>query len=153
MSVASVNSVSNATTTDDSGSSRIPVQTLNQDDFLQLLVTQLSQQDPMNPMKDTDFIAQMASFTTLQQSKDMEADISALRTEQQLLQANSLIGRLVNMQSADGTLVSGTVDSVQVANGTPSLVVDGQTFTLSQVVSVAPAPNSSAATAEEGAQP
>ena len=83
----------------------------------------------------------------------MEADISALRTEQQLLQANGLIGRLVNMQSEDGTLVSGIVNGVQVADGTPTLVVNGQTFTLSQVVSVAPAPNSSAATAEEGAQP
>ena len=153
MDVSTINYLSGTTTTDQSGESRVPTQTLNQDDFLQLLVTQLSQQDPMNPMKDTDFIAQMASFSSLEQSKEMLTDISALRTEQQLLQANSLIGRLVNVQSADGTLTSGTVDSVQVANGTPSLVVDGQTFTLSQVVSVAPAPNSSAATAEEGAQP
>ena len=153
MSVSTINSVSSTTTTDQSGESRLPTQTLGQSDFLKLLVTQMSQQDPMNPMKDTEFIAQMASFSALEQSKTMEADISALRTEQQLLQANGLIGRLVNMQSEDGTLVSGIVNGVQVADGTPTLVVNGQTFTLSQVVSVAPAPNSSAATAEEGAQP
>jgi flagellar basal-body rod modification protein FlgD len=153
MSVSTINSVSSTSTTDQSGESRVPTQTLDQNDFLKLLVVQLSQQDPMNPMKDTDFIAQMASFSALEQSKEMQADIAALRAEQQLLQANSLIGRLVDVQSADGTLVSGIVDGVQVVNGTPTLVVNGQTFTLSQVVIVAPALNSSAGTAEEGAQP
>jgi hypothetical protein len=82
----------------------------------------------------------------------MQADIAALRAEQRLLQANSLIGRLVDVQSADGTLVSGLVDGVQVVNGIPTLIVNGQAFTLNQVVIVAPAPNSSATTAEEGAQ-
>jgi flagellar basal-body rod modification protein FlgD len=58
---------------------RTPVQTLGQEDFLNLLVAQMSQQDPMNPQKDNEFIAQMAQFSALEQSKTMQQDMAALR--------------------------------------------------------------------------
>src|SRR4051812_31489374 len=61
---------------------RSPVQTLNQDQFLQLLVAQLTSQDPLNPKQDTDFIAQMAQFTGLEQTKSMQQDIAAMHSEQ-----------------------------------------------------------------------
>ena len=55
--------------------SRVPIQTLGQNDFLKLLVTQMTSQDPLNPQKDTDFIAQMAQFSSLEQSKTMASDV------------------------------------------------------------------------------
>ena len=116
--------------------STVPSQTLGQDDFLKLLVTQMTSQDPMNPMTDTSFIAQMAQFTSLQQAKTMTADMS-------VLQANSMIGRTVQLQNSnDGSLVSGNVDSVFMNSGTPQLVVNGKTYDLDQVVSIAPTPTS-----------
>ena len=133
MSVSTINSVSSTTTTDQSAASRVPTQTLDQNDFLKLLVTQLSAQDPMNPMKDTDFIAQMASFSALEQSKQTGTDI-------QSLQANDLIGRVVVVQADDGTLASGTVSGVVMNAGTPNIVVNDQPYALSAVQSVSPAP-------------
>jgi flagellar basal-body rod modification protein FlgD len=107
-------------------------QTLNQADFLQLLVTQMSSQDPLNPQSDTDFAAQLAQFSSLQQSQDMQSDL-------QNIQATGLIGQTVTVNSAAGaTPVTGLVTSVQVAGGTPSIVVNGQSYTLSQISAVTP---------------
>ena len=70
---------------------RLPSKVLTQNDFLKLLVAQMTQQDPLNPKTDLEMIPQMVSFSELEQSKSMQNDIALLRTEQQLLQANSLL--------------------------------------------------------------
>lgn len=126
-----------------SGETRVPVKTLGQDDFLKLIIEQLRNQDPMNPQKDTEFIGQMAQFSALEQAKTMQHDIAGLRTQQQLLQANDLIGRSVQLQAGDGTLIEGIVSSVVVDSGVPKLSVNGHAYDMSQVFSVALAPTSS----------
>ena len=118
--------------------SRLPIQTLGQKDFLRLLVTQLTSQDPLNPQKDTEFIAQMAQFSALEQSKAMQSDIAQLRTQQEFLQANALLGRMVELQTGQDTSTTGTVSAVQVEAGTPKLVVDGQAYELSQLLTIMP---------------
>src|SRR6185503_14206047 len=105
-----------------------PRQMLGQDDFLKLLITQLTSQDPLNPEKNTDFIAQMAQFSSLQTSQGIQSDLSGLRADQQLLQANSLLGRTVTLLQNDGTPTSGLVSSVQVEAGMPQIVVNGQNY-------------------------
>ena len=117
--------------------------TLDQDDFLQLVVAQLSNQDPMNPQSDTEFIAQMAQFTSLEQSKSMQSDIAQLRTDQQFLQANALIGRKVQVEDSQGALTGGTVSAVQVVEGTPQIVVHGQPYDLSALLSIQAATDTS----------
>lgn len=120
---------------------RVPQKVLDQDDFLKLLMTQFTSQDPMEPMKDTAFIAQMAQFTALEQSKSMTADIAALREQQQILQANGMLGRNVVVQVDGGLVAQGTVTAVQMEAGTPKLVVNGQAYELSRVLSITPAIN------------
>lgn len=118
---------------------RVPAKTLGQEDFLKLLVTQLTQQNPLNPVTDMDFIAQMAQFSALEQTKGMQRDIGQLRAEQQVLQANALIGRVVELQDDQGVLTSGIVSGVVVEAGTPKLFVEGRAWELSRVLSIAPA--------------
>jgi flagellar basal-body rod modification protein FlgD len=117
----------------------LPAQTLNQDDFLKLLVAQLSAQDPMNPVKDTDFIAQMAQFSTLQQTQAMQADLASLQAGQTTLQAASLLGKNVEVLAAQNQVVSGVVSAIGFNAGTPSIIVDGIPYDLSQVLSVSSA--------------
>jgi hypothetical protein len=61
-----------------------------------------------------------------------------LRSDQRLLQANALLGRTVALQADAETMVAGVVDAVQIEAGTPKLVVNGQSYDLSQLVSVTP---------------
>ncbi len=117
----------------------LPSSTLSQADFLKLLVAQMSSQDPMNPESNTDFAAQMAQFSALQTSQSTQTDIANLYANQQLQQANELIGRVVTLQNADGkTTTSGTVSSVQVNSGTPQLIINGASYDLSQVLAISP---------------
>jgi flagellar basal-body rod modification protein FlgD len=136
MNVPSVSSETSATLGE---RSPLPVQTLDQDDFLKLLVAQFTSQDPLNPKQDTEFIAQMAQFSALEQAKSMQADISRLRSEQQLLQANALLGRAVEVQTSENLSAVGTVEAVQVEAGTPKIVVDGQAYELQQLIAITPA--------------
>ncbi|HEY1718726.1 MAG TPA: flagellar hook capping FlgD N-terminal domain-containing protein [Verrucomicrobiae bacterium] len=108
-----------------------PQQTLNQNDFLQLLVAQMENQDPLNPQSDTDMAAQMAQFTSLTQSSAMSSSLS-------MLQANSLIGSTVSLQVDPQTTASGVVQGVVLNGGTPQIIVNGTTYDLSQVTGVTP---------------
>jgi flagellar basal-body rod modification protein FlgD len=116
--------------------SRIPLKTLGQDDFLKLLVTRLKSQDPLNPQSDTDFIAQMAQFSALEESVATGKKIAALQNTQAFEQANGLLGHVVNLQADASTQLSGTVSAVALEAGTPKIVVNGQSYDLSQVLQV-----------------
>jgi len=92
---------------------RKPVTELGKDQFLQILVTQLRNQDPMQPMQDKDFIAQMAQFSALEQTMNMATQMTALR--QSAGMAAGLIGKTVGWQETtnDGVVdYSGVVDSI-----------------------------------------
>jgi flagellar basal-body rod modification protein FlgD len=113
------------------GSARTPVQTLGQDDFLKLLVAQMSQQDPMSPMKDAEFIAQMAQFSSLEQAKTMQQDMSSLR-------ASTLLGQTVEVadEAEDSGFRTGVVTAVKVEKGVPQLIVNGNKYLLKDVQSI-----------------
>jgi len=65
---------------------------LGKDDFLKLLISQLSQQDPTNPMKDQEFIAQMAQFSSLEQMKNISSGISRMEAKQ----SYSVVGKIIS---------------------------------------------------------
>lgn len=72
---------------------------VGKDDFLKLLVTQLRFQDPMNPMEDKEFIAQMAQFNSLEEMQNLNRNLSAQNEFAQLTQASSLIGKTVAIKT------------------------------------------------------
>ena len=115
-------------------------QVLSQNDFLKLLVAQMTSQDPMNPQSDTQMAAQMAQFTALQQSNTMSSNIAAMLTQQQVSQANGMLGRTVTLQVDANTLASGVVQAVQLLGGTPKIVVNNTPYDLNQVLTLTPTP-------------
>ncbi|MFM8878095.1 MAG: flagellar hook capping FlgD N-terminal domain-containing protein [Verrucomicrobiota bacterium] len=113
---------------------RKPNRTLNQDDFFKLIAAQFSYQDPLNPQKDTDFIAQMAQFNTLDQTRLMQADLSGLRTQFKGLQANQFLGQWVSLKDpATKATIEGTVTEVRFNGGEPQVVVGDVPYDLSRV--------------------
>ena len=121
------------------GVARKTVKTLGSEDFMKLLSVQFQQQDPMKPMEDTAFIAQMAQFSALQQNSTMANQITALRADQQLLMGNSYIGRTVTVEDAKGVSVTGPVTALDndPANGV-SLTIGGKNYPLSTVRRIEP---------------
>ena len=101
----------------------------------------------MKPMEDTAFIAQMAQFTALDQSKSLLTEMTQLRGSQDIVTANSYIGRHVTLDGGDDSLVSGDVTGVELSDGAPRLIVGDQTYPLSAVLLVEPAKPTTAPTA------
>ena len=105
--------------------------TLNQNDFLKLLVAQIQFQDPLNPKSNSDMAAQMAQFTSLQQATESSSSLA-------MLQANSLIGSTVNLQIDSTNTAAGVVTGVVMSAGVPMITVGGTNYKLSQINSVTP---------------
>ena len=102
---------------------------LGKDDFLKLLVTQLQNQDPLSPMQDQDFIAQMAQFSSLEQMQNMNTSIA-------ISQASSIISATVTWNDDSGNSKTGLVSSVEINSNVPYLNVDGTLVKLSAVKKV-----------------
>jgi flagellar basal-body rod modification protein FlgD len=102
---------------------RKPQQSLGKDDFLKLLITQLSYQDPTNPMEDKEFIAQMAQFSTLEQMTSMAADFAKLSSIITGTEASQSLGKNVEIVEGD-RVVQGTVKAV-TRGETPLVLVNG----------------------------
>jgi flagellar basal-body rod modification protein FlgD len=103
---------------------------LGADDFMKILMTQLTAQDPMNPMKDTEFIAQMANFSSLEQMRTLSQSFTAYSTSQQMATAPLYLGCEVTVKdaSAENGEIKGKVESVTVKDGNPALVINGKNY-------------------------
>ena len=111
---------------------------LGKDDFLKLLVAQLKNQDPANPMDSSQFMGQLAQFSSLEQMTNVAEGVQSLGTTTAVSQAVSLIGHQVVYGNADGTTATGVADGVTVSGGVVQIDVAGQTITLDSVLGVGP---------------
>ncbi len=103
-------------------SSAAQTATLDYNSFLKLLIAQLKNQDPTNPMDSTDYIAQLATFPSVEQAIQMNARLDAILTNAAISQAESLLGRIV--ESPDG-FVSGRVTSIRIEQDGATLILEG----------------------------
>ena len=108
--------------------------TLDKNDFLKILMTQLTHQDPTEPMKDREFVAQMAQFSTLEQITNMSSDFSKLASILSTGRALNLLGRTVSIIEGEA-VINGVVEEVS-GREYPRLLVNGRYFDLDQVDSV-----------------
>lgn len=122
-------------------SSNLQASSLGLQDFLKVLLTQLSYQDPLKPMDNQEFMAQIAQFTGVEQTQQLNTKIETLINNQAALQSVGLIGRTVDATTASGTL-TGTVMALSLQGSSPALsvktasgaVIDG--ISISQIVAV-----------------
>ena len=113
---------------------------LGKDQFLQLLITQLRHQDPINPVEDKEFIAQLAQFSSLEQMQNLNTNLGEMMLAQQKLtalgQATQMIGQEVELFTNEGESLFGRVRGVQFKNGWPQIMVDGRLYDFGEVVAI-----------------
>jgi flagellar basal-body rod modification protein FlgD len=107
---------------------------LDQNDFLKILITQLQHQDPTSPVEDKDFIAQMAQFSSLEQITNMNAGFQKMSGLLSSSEAAQVLGKTVEINDGQGT-VRGVVDKV-MRGESPLVSVNGAIYDFSQVESV-----------------
>lgn len=107
---------------------------LGKDDFLKLLIAQLSNQDPTSPMENTEFIAQMAQFSSLEQISNMNNEFSKLTATFNSSQAVSMIGKTVDLENGD-VIVTGNVEAA--TRGTnPQVMVNGMFYDMEKITAI-----------------
>jgi flagellar basal-body rod modification protein FlgD len=113
---------------------RNPQQSLGKDDFLKILITQLSYQDPTAPMEDKEFIAQMAQFSTLEQMTGIAGDFTRLTQMLTNTEAATALGKTVELNLGE-EIVQGTVKAV-TRGASPQILVNGTYYEWDKVVRV-----------------
>jgi flagellar basal-body rod modification protein FlgD len=117
---------------------------LGKDAFMKLLVTQIRNQDPLQPTENQEFVAQLAQFSTLEQTQELNDNIVGLAVLQQsnallaqLTSSSALIGQSVTyLDPESGEATQGSVASVRIEDGLAVLSIDGKSVPLVNVVEV-----------------
>ena len=133
-SVTSSSSSSAATASTTSNSSAI-----NNDDFMTLLLSELKNQDPLNPMDSTEMMGQIAQLNSLNALITIQDTLKDLKTSQSMSFATNLIGKTVTAvigTDEDAQVVSGVVSSMFMEDGSAYVEVDGQGVEVSTIVEV-----------------
>jgi flagellar basal-body rod modification protein FlgD len=121
-----IDALINQNTASTSASSSLNSQ-LGETAFLQLLTTQLQNQDPLNPMDDTQSVAELAQFSAVQATTSLNDSFSSFESNFSVMQSAGLLGKTVSAQSTDSSgnvsTVTGTVKTISVVNGVPEFTL------------------------------
>ncbi|MBQ7752265.1 MAG: flagellar hook assembly protein FlgD [Treponema sp.] len=107
---------------------------LGKDDFLKLLITQLSNQDPTSPMEDTQFISQMAQFSSLEQMTNMSTSFSKMADFLNSQEAAGTLGKTVELDIGD-TTVQGIVEGATRGEN-PQVMVNGMYYSMDKIKAI-----------------
>lgn len=132
-SAASLLAAQQAATAATKGTSASNLSSITPDDFLKMLITELQNQDPMNPTDNAQILQQISQISNIQATSTLTKSLNAMLTEQNLSAASALVGRSVQGLADDGTQAVGMVDSVTIADGTAKLNVGQQTLSLDNI--------------------
>lgn len=133
--MASVGTVDNTTTAKPTSN---PKSQLKVEDFINLMVTQLQNQDPTSPASNSDLLQQMSQIGQLQSQQDLQGSLKSLVLQNNIGSASSMIGKMVaGADSSTGEAITGKVDGITVAKGAVTLKLDsGALISMSNVTSI-----------------
>jgi flagellar basal-body rod modification protein FlgD len=116
-------------------SAKASAPSLDYDAFLRLLIAEMQNQDPTNPIDSSQYVAQLATFSNVEQAVKMNAKLDTMMTSLALSQADGIIGH--SIASADGSIVGEVVALRIVSGGAIAILSDGQELELGPGVTVA----------------
>ncbi|MDX3966415.1 MAG: flagellar hook assembly protein FlgD [Bradyrhizobium sp.] len=121
---SATDSTSRSSSTD--SSSATSSNSVDYNTFLQLLIAEMKNQDPTNPMDTSQYMSQFAQLSTVEQAMQTNSKLDALLSSQSLSQANGLIGKTVSFTDSTGASFSGKVVSVSInSDGSIATLADG----------------------------
>lgn len=145
MSVPGVGNNSGTNNTTNTSSTKKSGFDLKPEDFIKMMITQLQNQDPMEPAKNEQLLAQMSQIGQLQSSTQLQESLGKITLQNSLSAAGGMIGKHVTGKDVNGEDLDGIVTSVKVADGEISLELDnGNNMKMSNVLGITGAPTTPA---------
>ena len=119
---------------------------MNSSDFIQMMITQLQNQDPLQPTDSNALLQQMSAIGQMQSTSQLQSTLQSLTMQNQIGAASSLIGKTVTGMDSTNNTISGLVNSVQVTQSGVTLQLDnGKALDITRVTQIAPGPNAATA--------
>jgi flagellar basal-body rod modification protein FlgD len=133
-----VNSVASASQPAAAGTAKAisAANALNAAEFMQILMAQLTHQNPLEPMDNNEMMSQFSQLNSLQELKDIHSAMDKVSVTNQTTYLASLIGKKVKVSRADGTVQEGVVEGVVVDKDNPQIRVGSDTVDLSDVIEI-----------------
>ena len=123
MTTINTSAVNSATLANSTKSSSNGMSALSSSDFMKLMITQLSNQDPLNPTDSNQMLGQISQISTLQSNTAMTQSLSTLTLQQSIGAGGNLVGKTVTGIDTDGNNITGVVNGVKVMNNKVYLAV------------------------------
>lgn len=150
--MSTVSSLGSTSTLNNAATSTSTAQSMSSSDFMKVMITQLENQDPVNPTDSNQLLTQLSQISQLQSNTDMQSNISALTLQQSIGAAGNLIGKQVKGIATTGESVTGSVAGVQVQDHTVYLQLDsGKELPMQNVTTIAAQTTAAAGTTPTGA--
>ena len=111
---------------------------LGPSDFLQMMMAELQNQDPLDPTNTDDMLSELSTMTQVASNETMATTLTSIGLGQNLADAGTLIGATVSGLSDDAQQIVGNVDSVTITGGTPKLNIGSATMSLSNIEAIFP---------------
>jgi flagellar basal-body rod modification protein FlgD len=144
MSTSPIGSSSASNTTDTTSTDALSSLTPN--DFLKMLIAELQNQDPTQPVSNTEILDEVSQIGNIETNQTLSNTLQGVALEQSLSTATNLLQKTVTAVDSSGNTISGTVDSISVANGTATFTINGTSVPFSDITSITPAAATSSAT-------
>jgi len=109
---------------------------VSMDDFLKLLITELQNQDPLDPMSNQEMLEQIGQIRAIESNERLTETLEAVQLGQSMATAGSLIGRTVEAMTSDGRPVSGRFEQVSIEDGLPKLHVGDEVVELKNLETI-----------------
>lgn len=116
------------------------LQSLDTDQFLKLMISELQNQDPLDPLKNNEILAQISQIREIGATTQLSSTLDAVLLGQNLTSATSMIGKQIEALTDDAKTVKGIVDKVTVTNGDPRLHIGDTKIRLTNVKEVLTVP-------------
>ena len=134
---ASINGIQ-GTQGQQTGDANQPLRELDLSAFIKLMVTELQNQDPLNPMENSEILQQISQIRQIGESEKLTTTLDSVLLNQNLSSASSLLGKNIKALTDDGTAVDGTVERVSVVKGVPRLHVGEFEVGLNNLAEITP---------------
>ena len=107
---------------------------VSKDGFLKILTAQLRNQDPTNAKDGTEYVAQMAQFSALEQMQNLNTTIEKLLSREKFQEGNLMLGKIAKVSLGSDKFASGEVKGTKFADGVATIVIDGKEYNIDGVV-------------------
>jgi flagellar basal-body rod modification protein FlgD len=134
-----VNSVTNASQVTANNADKAATTNANKmdsDQFMQILMAQLTHQDPLEPMNNAEMMSQFSQLNSLQELREIHTSMDKLSTSNQVIYLASLIGKTVKVNRTDGKAIEGVVEGVVTEKDNPQLRIGNEEYSLDDVIEI-----------------